>query len=276
MSTLLNISVKDIIKINENLIIDYNEVELYRKDLITIPNLMSYFSEKHISFQESIRLDIFTKTQQNEIGLIFLKYYGYIIQRNGIIYLNESMFLKIIKESEYLIDSFNRAKSLSKNPILNGIEYNIFRTDDIHILLLYWFKYINRNHKSIKKDIIKTNYLYDINLNSGHYNKIVNKTEFLLTMFDRFIRIQKDQIPFSNGFGSTIKTMINSKFSSFTQKIIEEDVIEFLNSLNNSYADDTFELIELNVKESHTVAIKLTVYITISIDSSEIIQFKLE
>lgn len=270
----LNVGVKDLINLKSKRV-SFNEILITKQDVIRISKLMYYLTFRKIFVIDSIRLDQFTKHQQNEISLIFLEYYEYIVLKSGIQYLNKHKMLNMFKESEELTGILIRAINKNVSPARNGINITDISTDDLNLLMLNWFSKINRNFRSIEKFILPTTNLFDINLNAGSFDKIVDPIEFLSKTFDAFIRIGKGSIPFSDDFGSNIKASIQTKSDYFTKKIIVEELTDFVNQLT-SFHNDTFTLENIEYITSSTlVAERLAVIITISINSIQEIKFKI-
>ena len=238
--------------------------------------LMNYLTDHKIHFDESIRLDSFIKTQQNEIGLIFFEYYEYVIFKDGVMYLDQNKFLRTFVESEsitsILVNAIRRAPTNIENTI--SIEY--FKTNDFNEIVLNWFYSRYRNFRSIEKFIDSSTSLFDINLNAGYFSKVVDKSEFLGIMFSRFVRTRKGSIPFSSNFGSSIKESLQTKSNYFTQKNILEEITDFTQTLTNIYNTD-FSLANIDYKEeSNGIVAKITIIVTISINKTEEVRFKLE
>ena len=87
----------------------------------------------------------------------------------------------------------------------------------------------------MEKYIPDTDILYDINLDYGEYNKEISLTRFMLTHFIRYVGLKRDQVPFSNGFGSDIKNLIQKKNNDLTKTILYEEIDAFLSSLSSMY-----------------------------------------
>jgi hypothetical protein len=271
----LDISVKDLVNIKAQKI-TYNETIITRNDVIKMQKLMNYLADHRIHFSESIRLDSFILTQQNEIGLIFFEYYEYVIFNNGVMYLDKNKFLSSFVESELvtkiLVDAIRRAPT----DVENTISIDAFSTKNFNELVLNWFYSKYRNFRSVEKFIKSSETLFDTNLNSGYFNKITDKSEFLGVMFSRFVRTRKGSIPFSGEFGSTIKESLQTKSNYFTQKNILEEITDFTQTLTNIYNTD-FSLVDIVYnEESDGIVTRVQITVTISIAQEEEIQFKLE
>jgi len=271
---LLDIGVKDLINIQSQKI-SYNDVILTRQDIIKIPQLMQYFSEQLIHFDKELRLDTLLITQQNEIGLIFFEYYQYIIIKDNIKYLNKSKLIDMFKESEVIIGILNRVEKIRPPAVENTYVIEGFSLKNLNLIILNWFHNNYRNFRSIKKNIIQTISLYDININQGYYNKIVDPSEFIGLMFNRFVRIQKGSIPFSSEFGSSIKESIQTKSNYFTKKHILEEITDFTNTLTNIYNED-FSLVDIQYKETVGLSVSLQIMVTIQINKNEVLKFVLK
>lgn len=257
----LDISVKDLVNyVEQN--ITYNEIVIERKDLLTIPKLMQYFSDNHIHLENEIRLDSFPIYMQNEIGLLFFEFYGLYIYYDNTPYFDSKKFKELFASNEILISYFDRADRLSPSPKEGLTNILIFTTDQINDLLLNFFSLNFRNFKSAEKDIVSTINLYDIDLNKGEFSKITNKTDFLLLMFDRYIRTSKGSIPFSNNFGSSIKASLQRKADFFTQRILEEEIKDFTTTLSTIYKED-FNFISLVYETKGEIDVHIVVYITL-------------
>lgn len=271
----LDISVNDLINTKTQKI-SFNEVIINRQDIIKIPKLMQYLITHHIYFDKSLRLDSLIITQQNEIGLIFFDYYNYTITNDNIIYLNKQKLKELFNESESLMFIINKADSNFPTTVENTLSVKAFSTKDLNLIILNWFYDNYRNFRSIKKNIKETTNLYDINLNAGHFSKITNNAEFLSLMFTRFVRTRKDMIPFSNGFGSSIKESLQTKSNYFAKKNILEEITGFTKYLTNFY-DENFELEDIKYKETtNGISVSIKIYVTISINTEQTVKFVLE
>jgi hypothetical protein len=132
-----------------------------------------------------------------------------------------------------------------------------------------------RNYASYVKNIDETDILYDINLDYGEYEKETSLTRFMLTHFLRFISTKSDQIPFSNGFGSTIKNKIQSKSNSFTKNIIYDEINMFLKELSGLY-NKAFTIQNIELNESGYIAQKLVVSVYLKAAQEETVKIILE
>lgn len=269
----LDLKVEDLIN-NKATKVSYNEVIIYRRDIIQIPKLMRYLEDRRIHIDISMRLDSLIKTQQNEIGLLFYEFYEFLIYYEDKSYLNEQKFRAMFIESEDMNYILEKSKILGNN-IENGYDSSVLSTDEFNRLLINWFHSNYRNFKSIVKNIPFTNILYDIDLEQGHFKKIVNTSDFLSKMFSRFVSIQKGSIPFSNSFGSGIKSKLQTKATYFAKKSIVEELEDFVKSLTSIY-EEVFTLENIEYRETGSIAVKVEVMITLAINDSEIVSFRIE
>jgi hypothetical protein len=263
----LDISVKDMINSNSKKV-NYNEVIITRRDIINIPRLMQYLIENHMHFNNDIRLDSFPIPTQNEIGIIFFDYYEYLINNNGKQYLNKIKFSQMFSEYEIIMGYFQRAEILAPTEIDNAIDINILTTNQLNDIIINFFNKQFRNFKSVEKDIETTGTLFDIDINANKFLKITNPNEFLVTMFDRYIRTTKGSIPFSGDFGSNLKASLQRKADGFTQKILEEEIGTFIQDLSNIYSDN-FKFISLEYSSVGTIDVHVTIYITLQVNNDE-------
>ena len=268
----LDISVKDLIGSNSKKI-NYNEVIITRRDIITIPRLMQYLLENNLHFNDDIRLDSFPIPTQNELGLIFFDYYEFIINNNGKQYLNKSKFSQMFSEYEIIMGYFTRAEILAPTGIDNTIDINILTTKQLNDIVLNFFNKQFRNFKSVEKEIESTPILFDIDINENRFLKITDPNEFLVTMFERYIRTAKGSIPFSGEFGSNLKASLQRKADGFTQKILEEEIGTFIQDLSNIYSDN-FTFIGLEYTSVGTIDVHITIYITLQVNNNEPIVIK--
>ncbi len=235
---------------------------------------MNFLQNNRISFEESLRLDTLSILQQNQIGLIFFEFYGFIINQDGEKYLNKEKFNNLLNSSEIVMSYLKRSENLAPTNIENALNINILTSKQLNILILNWFASNFRNFRSIEKQLKQTDILFDINLNRGQFNKITNRTEFLSIMFDRYLRIQKGSIPFSDDYGSSIKESLHKKADYFTKKIILEELTMFVTNLSSVYSD-YFSLVDIIYKEETLEATKLTIYVTLQANDEEPVIFKL-
>ena len=269
----IDVSVNDMIDIKAQKV-NYNEVVITRSDIVRISTLMQYLSDNKIHFNESIRLDSLTVLQQNDIGLLFFEYYGFLIHKEGQKYLNKEMFSELLNSSEIIMSYLKRSENLAPTGIDNALNIEILTSKQFNDIILNWFSSKYRNFRSIAKFIKKTIALYDIDINKGQFNKLTDRSKFLATMFDRYIRTQKGSIPFSNDFGSSIKQSLHKKADYFTKKIIIEEITDFVETLSNTYGDD-FRLVDITYREEIDISVKLIIYITLQANQEEEINFKL-
>jgi hypothetical protein len=150
--------------------------------------------------------------------LLFFEYYGFLIHQDGEKYLNKQMFSELLNSSEIIMSYLKRSENLAPTNIENALNIEIFTSRQLNDIILNWFSSKYRNFRSISRYIETTNILYDIDINRGQFNKLTDKTKFLATMFERYIRIQKGSIPFSDDFGSSIKQSLHKKADYFTKK----------------------------------------------------------
>ncbi|RLA81870.1 MAG: hypothetical protein DRG78_08465 [Epsilonproteobacteria bacterium] len=269
----IDVSVKDMINVKAQKV-NYNEVIILRNDIVTMPNLMSFLSNHKIHFDQSLRLDSLTILQQNELGVIFFEHYGFIIYNDGSKYLDREKFNELLSDSETIMSYFKRSENLAPTNIDNALNYHIFTSKQFNDIILHWFSSKYRNFRSIEKFIKKTTQLYDIDINRGQFNKIIDRSKFLAIMFNRYIRMQKGSIPFSDDYGSSIKQSLHKKADYFTKKIILEELNFFVVNLSSLYEDD-FRLIDIYYVEEISIATKLIIYITLQANDESPLQFRL-
>ncbi len=270
----LDVSVKDMIKV-KNQKVNFNEVIITRRDVIRIPKLMQYFTDNHVLFREEYRLDSTIPIKQNEIGLIFLEYYEYIQIKDGVRYFDRNKLEIMFNESETITSYLERSATLAPTDDDKILNIQILTTSQLNEIILNWFSLRNRNFRSIEKTIVESNNLYDINMNEGYFNKIVDPIEFLGLMFSRFVSIQKGAIPFSSNFGSIIKESLHRKADYFTKKIILEEVTDFVETLTSIYSED-FKLKDIEYIEEVGITTKLIVRITLEVTQIGELKFELK
>jgi len=267
----LDIKVKDIAgSVKQK--VNYNEVIIHRRELLTIPKLLQYFNINSIHIQEEARLDSFPLHVQNEIGVIYIEYYNFLINRDGTLYLDELKFKNLFYDNEIIMEILNGAKIQSPGPE-GTIDLNYIGTYNLNIIIINFFNKQFKNFKSDYKNIIETTALFDIDLNYGKFSKVTNLSEFLVTSFDRYIRTRRGEIPFSNNFGSTLKASIQRKADSFTQTILEEEIMDFIDSLSILY-NNIFSFESLTYREVGVIDVHVELQIVFSIMREENIEIK--
>lgn len=254
--------------------VEFNEVVITRRDIINMPQLMQYFTFNKIHVKDSARLDSYPIGMQNDIGLIFFEYYGYIIYHEGIRYLNELKFKQLFAESETIMEYFRRALLLKESPP-NTINIEIIPTKQLNDLVLNFLYRHQRNFRNHEKNIKQTENLFDVDINNNKFTKITNLSEFLTITFNRYIRTQKGSIPFSGDFGGSIKQSLQMKAADTAVESIRDELFYFLRDLSELYNAD-FRLLNIDHKLLHTIGMKLIVYITIQANNEEPVTFTLE
>lgn len=254
--------------------VEFNEVMITRRDIMTMPQLMQYFTFNKIHITHSARLDSFPISMQNDIGLIFFEHYGYIVYHEGLRYLNELKFKQLFAESETIMAYFRRALLLKESPP-NTINIEIIQSKQLHDLVLNFLYRQQRNFKNHEKNILATENLFDVDINNNKFNKITNLNEFLAVTFNRYIRTQKGSIPFSSNFGGSIKQSLQMKATDSTVESIRDELYYFLRELSGLYNAD-FRLIDIQHKTINTIGVKLIIYITIQANKEEPLTFSLE
>jgi hypothetical protein len=128
--------------------------------------------------------------------------------------------------------------------------------------MVYFYK-INRNNKVKKTYIYATGNLLDIDLNLGKFNKLYNFKEFFMTQFTNYLRMNTDQVPFSNGFKSNVKNFIQTK--SFNEEFVLEEIKAYVFGMN-SYYGTNFQVIDLiPIEEDNGIFVRLTIQVRIKI-----------
>ena len=276
----LNLSVKDI-ELSNKIMTTENNVILYEKDVVSNLKLLKYLEENRIFFTNKLELKTLLIHQQNDIGTLYLESNELTIEFNNKIYLNYSKCRKLVSELDILLGYLNIAYKQTQNSIEfkndNIVDITYFSTKDYNSFVLNIFALNFRNYESYSKNIDDTEYLFDVGIDYGENHKITSATNFMLTQFSRFLRLKKDQVPFSNGYGSDFKKLIQKKNTSIIQTIITEEISDFLNELSLIYPNN-FNLvdIQINEREETTGAVNLTVLVYMQADDEEIIAVELE
>ncbi len=269
-------------------VVEFNEVEIFRSDILSIPKLMQYVKENNIYFNPddinlSLNLKDFSIYDQNQIGLIFMEYYGYIIQES----IDSPKFfnleiLRLFRSDDKILSFLNKA--LIKSPDDTKISIIYIIDVEMNLLILNFFSKNFRNFKSVNKTINESYDLYDIHL-YGAFEKVTNITQFMLEQFNTYIRTTRGSIPFSSNFGSVIKEAIQNKYLGFTKDVITEDIVMFLNALSDEY-NINFKLLSIKVSEvqkpgssitvsSNSIDIHLRIEIILQADEEEAVQITL-
>lgn len=267
----VDVSILDMTNYNDRNI-NYNEVIIYKRDLYNIPRLMQYFAEHHIHIDEELSLNTLPKHTQIDIGLIFIENEGYYKYVEGQPYLDENKLRLLFVEDEVLNGYFDRAIKLGNAP-LECLSILIFSTDQLYELILNFFNKIYRNSKSIDKTIEQSEILFDIDLNYGEFSKITDKVHFLLLMFERYIKTQKNSIPFSGGFGGELKSFLQRKADYFTQQLLEEEISSFIYEISRVYPN-TYAFESLTYSTYGTIDVHVTVSIKFSIVGEDPVEVK--
>lgn len=148
-------------------------------------------------------------------------------------------------------------------PVINFIDINKISTEDLNFLIMVYFYKINRNNKIKKTYIYATGNLLDIDLNLGKFDKEYNFKDFFITQFTNYLRMNTDQVPFSDGFKSNVKNFIQTK--SFNEEYVLEEIKTYVYAMN-AYYGTNFQVIDLTpIEEDNGVFVKLTIQIRIKI-----------
>lgn len=272
----VNLSVKDI-ELNYNSTIHDNNIVIQTQDIVSNLKLMKYLDSKKIYFLESLALSSLELHYQNEIGTLFLEYNNLTIDYNNKTYLNykdmKYMFANLEVILGYINIAYNTTQLHTDNP--NIIDIAHFTTKQYNMVILNFFALKFRNFASYDKVIEETNLFYDINFDFGEYNKELSMTRFMLTHFIRFISTKPDAIPFSNGFGSIIKNLIQRKNTDVTKTLIIEEINSFLSNLSSLY-NQTFSLQSVNITESGYIAQNIAVHVYLKAAKEETVRIILE
>ena len=272
----VNISVKDI-ELNSNSTIYDNNIVIETKDIVSNLKLMKYLDSKKIYFLDSLALGSLELHYQNEIGTLFLEYNNLTIDYNNKTYLNYEAMIRMFASLEIVLGYINVAynKTQQQTDNKNIIDIANFTTKQYNLVILNFFALKFRNFASYDKSIEDTNYFYDINFDYGEYNKEMSLTRFMLTHFIRYISTKADAIPFSDGFGSNIKNLIQRKNTDTTKTLIAEEIRNFLTTLSSLYGQ-TFTVQRIDLVESGYIAQKLIVHVYLKAADEETVKILLE
>jgi len=282
-----NLSINDFLDYKESFI-DYNQVEIYKSDIVNIPELLDFFSKYTIYIEDSIFLNKFNKNIQNQIGLIYLNHFGFCILYKNLNYLNRDKLNDLFYNSNKLLDIIKIAEVKTKEADINTInssnlsveekmnKIEIINNDskinplmlsenDLNLIILNFFSKNYRNFISQDKSIKQSSNFYDVEMSPNKFYKITDPKEFILTMFTKFIRMRKGEIPFSSNYGSNLREIIQTKYQNFTKDLLFEEISNFLNEFSN-YSDE-ISLVDLVLKDS-TIddSTKLKIIVTIQIN----------
>jgi hypothetical protein len=154
------------------------------------------------------------------------------------------------------------------NPAINFIEISKINARDLNYLLLIYFYKINKNNMEKLSYINRMVNLLDIDINAGQFDKIKSFKLFFIKQFSTFLKLSTDIVPFSDGFYCNVKSYINTKYDKeYMEKVIVEEIKYFLYVLSQYYSQN-FELVSLElVPEDNGIFVKLTIPITIRINS---------
>jgi len=278
---IFNISAKNFAHYKETFI-DYNQITITKLDIKRIPELMNFFMFNNIYIDDEIKLTKLSKNVQNEIGKIFMNFYGYMLSYQDVKYLNYNKLKELFKDSSKLLHNLafarqNTSKYLEVSVVDNIeiISFLYMSEEVLNNLILNFFYLKHRNFISADKYIKKTDTLYDANLEINSFYKITDTKEFIVSQFERYIRTIKGSIPFSSNYGSNFKKIINSKYDIFTKKILEEEIKNFFEEISSIY--NNIELYDISISYSSTISgiVKIKANIILSIDKKEYIKIDL-
>jgi len=275
-----NISVSDLINYKGNNV-KFNEIIINEQDIIDNMALMHYLEKHNIYFEKELKLKELPQFQQNEIGLLFIEYFGFCIRINDILYFNKNKMLQLFSELEAITLYLNKAiylfEKTSKDTELNlsnVININSISDNNLNEIILNFFSLNYRNYKSYDKHIISTDVLFDIDIEHGKFKKITSLTQLMLTQFDRFIRTLKGSIPFSSDTGSDLKRILQSKSSIFTKKFIVEEISSFLLGLESIY-NETFSIVSIDYSEIEYISTHIEVKIVLQAAEEEPVSIRI-
>lgn len=171
--------------------------------------------------------------------------------------------INVISGYDHCLELRTESIPVDYSPVINFIDITNINTTDLNFLLMVYFYKINRNNKIKKTFIYATGNLLDIDLNLGKFDKEYNFREFFMTQFTNYLRMNTDQVPFSDGFKSNIKNFIQTK--SFNEAFVLEEIKTYVYSMNKYYGTN-FQVIDLSpIEEDNGVFVKLTIQIRIKI-----------
>ena len=273
---MINITLNDIAGYQSKRV-TYNDVNITRNDIISMPKLMNFLSSQgiYIPRDGEISLSGFSLPIQNEIALYYFDYYGYIIYYNSEMYLDKTKFYTLFNNDDIILGYFDRSQVLVQTPAGSLLDYRILTTAQLNDVVLNWFNKLARNYLSVDKNVPITTNLFDIDLSSNNFSKVTDAVNFFRTQFDRYLRMQSNSVPFSDGYGSSMKSYLQRKADGFTQQILVDEVNLFLNDLNSIYPDN-FALIGLTYVEQTTIAVRIIITVTIQINNDAPITFTLQ
>lgn len=225
-----------------------------------------FLSEYEDGFKNSYSVLTNLPELDNNIGL-----YKIDIKSNINNYDYVKSFIDKIQLKNTDINKYVYTEEVSENfkPIINYIDIDKIETYNLNKLLLTYFYKIFKNGNNRIEFIPKTVSLLDIDLNIGKYSKVVNLKKFILEQFSTFLKLSSDIVPFSNGFSSTLKKTLHTKFS--TENEIKEEIQIFFQYLNSYYSTDfKLEKVEL-IEKDNGIFVQLTVKVYIIVLNEKVL-----
>lgn len=239
---ILGLEIKLDLKSNKINPINFSELSLFKQTSILLKileklNLITYINKK--PYLHTINF------------LNFIKLYVYYINIEDLIIQNHNKTKT--NPIKYSINKLDNERLID----VYSIPFNNITIDDKKILANYIVNIYFEN-KLIKKnyDILKTDYLFDIDLkDSNKFSKKILVKNHFTESFNHYMLTLTNSIFCADGFGSNFRNLLQRKATKVTIKLLKEEIETYIYSFNNLYKSHFkllfigYNLTELNLKK---------------------------
>lgn len=234
-------------------------------DLINMPELKDFVNVSYL-IDDQLVFGNFDNSLKIKIGLIFFKYYEYIVWKGIKRYLNLSKLIQKFKIQEkltYQLSKLNKNFYYKGDPSTNLYDMDYVTNEFLLLLVTEYFYSKYSVTKNIEKYIENTDILTDVNLNQNHYNKVQDNILFIVHIFNNWIKTSPNTIPFSPGYGNPLKEFIQEKNNLVRLSMVKEEITNFFGELSKIYPS-LVEIQKVDVNILNTYGIEITISLLIN------------
>jgi len=227
-------------------------------DLINMPELKKYVNVSYLNNNKLV-FDEFPDQVKLDIGKIFFNYYGYISWIGENQYLNFKTFFEkyeIQENLNYEISKLNPNYYYEQDSETQLYLMEFISDGFLLLLITYYFYSRYSSTEDSQKYIQYSENLTDVDLNMHHYNKVPEDINFVINIFNNWIRTTGNTIPFAPGYGNSLKELIQEKNIIVKLNNVRNNIVLFFEDFSKNYTDlVTLKDVRINIISHYGIEI---------------------
>ena len=239
------------------------------------PILMDYVRLSQFDENGDFDFTDYSIVDKDKIAKIYYRNYELLILKDNNLYLDSFKFLEIAPDDQELIDLFNSVditRYYKDSPLTGYIKYSTFSDSDKLKLMKVFFFNKNKLLEIREHKLTTLATLTDIDLNLNKYTVIMDIKKFFFNIFFNWLSTSKGSIPFSSGYYSSVKDMIQVKNETVLFEFLKNEFTAFFNDIGLLY-EASIEVIGLDFINTQNIdgSDSITINITMSFNEDNIL-----